>query len=77
MTLVTSAMGRGILDIRTTRELALQISGIGKIVYTGSRRRQGAAEPVRASAERPQPGLARSAEGCGCASEDALCQGAD
>ncbi|MGT2463246.1 hypothetical protein [Sinomonas atrocyanea] len=47
------------MDIRTTRELALQISGIGKVVYTGSRRRQGAAEPVRASAERPQPGPGR------------------
>jgi phosphohistidine phosphatase SixA len=37
------------LDIRTTRELALQISGIGKIVYSGSRRHQATAEPVRAS----------------------------
>jgi hypothetical protein len=38
------------LDIRTTRELALQISGIGKIVYTGSRSQQ-TVEPVQATDE--------------------------
>jgi hypothetical protein len=38
------------LDIRTTRELALQISGIGKIVYTGARHRHSlSAAEARAS----------------------------
>lgn len=43
------------MDVGIMRELALQISGITKIVYTGGRRRPaGAIEPRRVPDERPQ-----------------------
>lgn len=56
VTLVTSfTVNWDIMDVGIMRELALQISGIHKVVYTGRGRRQGGtAEPERTPDERPQ-----------------------
>jgi hypothetical protein len=47
-------MNWGIMDGGIMRELALQISGIGKIVHTGTNRRQGAVESDRIPEQPPQ-----------------------